>query len=424
MNLVYLNFRAGMGGHTRTSVTTARVMRERGHGVEFVVSNACNPTLIEEAGFPVHTTRRGWAYGFPDLNALLARLKAEGTLGLAHVFTRPGHAETAKAAKRLDVPYVYTICGGAPPKRILPVRSIVSLSGEVKAGLLESHDLEAGDVTVIPARVDTEEMASTFEEAKAAPRHIDELKEKYDISTSATILFRVARCSPGYENSVHEGIEAAAALRNRGHEVCFVHFGYADVQRVYRRIKEHVETVNQRFDDVVAVTVQDEALQAQRYCPMADIVMGTGRSAFEGMLCEKPTFIIGARGYAGLINEENIDEIAFYNFSGRNTKQDIEQKASVAKQVALVERLIEDDAYRAAVARFGKDYVLDQLDAAAAAEPYERVYGNFHSARHASESEIRKYSALAMPDRLKRLPLYRKFRASMKSLFPSLEQGW
>lgn len=52
----------------------------------------------------------------------------------------------------------------------------------------------------------------------------------------------------------------------------------------------------------------------------ATAVIGTGRGLMEAMACKKPAIILGENNEFELIQENNIDIISYYNFSGRHFK--------------------------------------------------------------------------------------------------------
>lgn len=125
MNLLFVDVKASLGGHTRTATTIAGALAERGHEVAFAVSDAGNDHVIEKAGFRRHEVKQSWAGNFSGLGPLIRRLHAERPLDAVHSFEWRGVAEALKAAKALNVPFFQTICGGTGPQGAPLCRSLV-----------------------------------------------------------------------------------------------------------------------------------------------------------------------------------------------------------------------------------------------------------------------------------------------------------
>jgi hypothetical protein len=110
---------------------------------------------------------------------------------------------------------------------------------------------------------------------------------------------------------------------------------------------------------------------AYRFLQASKITIGVGRSAFEGMAYKKPTLVVGEKGYAGTVNEGNIAEISYYNFSGRNNKTAI-PPVELAKEIR---RLLIDPKYYESVQHFGEDFLRENIDIKAGIDKIEEVYG-------------------------------------------------
>lgn len=58
------------------------------------------------------------------------------------------------------------------------------------------------------------------------------------------------------------------------------------------------------------------------YLHRADVVVGVGRVAMEALSYSKPLICASQMGFAGLFTQESAEEIAAFNFSGRNKKEE------------------------------------------------------------------------------------------------------
>ena len=366
---------AGAGGHTRTSLTIAEALTTRGHHVTFVTGENRNSPVLAASAFDVVKIPISRIGTYDQLGALVDQLVKEKALDVVHTFAYFGLTQLADVCKRYNLPLWWTICGEAPLRPLdydfLKFRSIVTLSQEVKDGLIEMHGLSDDDVVVIPARLNLQKV---LRQASVSDQLFDDFRKKYNIAANSKIIFRVARVHAAYENSLLQSIEVSKRLNYKGLDVCFVHIGYVQQDKVYDKVKTAVQEANKELGRTIAVTARDEALDALSYLGMADIVVGTGRAAFEAMLASKPTLVVGKNGFAGLVSAETVDALAHYNFSGRNIVRWQDFDKSVSNIAEAAEIVLTNVAVGEAVSHFGRRYVIAKLDADIAAEKYESLY--------------------------------------------------
>lgn len=388
MNLLFVDVKASLGGHTRTATTVARAFAERGHEVSFAVSDVGNNHVVETAGFRRHEVKRSWTGHFPGLVPLIHRLHAERPLDVVHSFEWRGVAEALSAAKALNIPCFQTICGGAGPNGAPLCRSLISLSREVKDRVLSVSDFQDDDVAVIPARIDIRGLERGAEHPDRPA--LAAFRAKYRLPDGGRVLMRIVRHAPEYEASLIAGADAALRLYRAGVDVRFVHIGFVAPAgaECHRRVTRHFAAVNAQAGAEIAVSAQDEALTALRYLPLADVVLGSGRTAFEGMLYGKPVVITGINGFAGRVDPGTVGEIAYYNFSGRNVRTPKDHAASVHELAAATAELLTDRAAYDEIAAFGKTYVRENLDVRVAVDKYEARYRAFSPASYPTDAQI------------------------------------
>ena len=388
MNLLFVDVKASLGGHTRTATTIARAFAERGHEVAFAVSDASNNHVIENAGFQRHEVKRNWTGHFPELVPLIGKLHDQRPLDVVHSFDWRGVAEALRAAKVLNVPFFQTICGGAGPTTPPLSRTLISLSHEVKDQVLRVSDLSDGDIAVIPARIDITKLGAQADAPDRAA--LAAFRAKYRLPEGSRVLMRIVRHAPEYEAGLIAGADAVLRLYRAGVDVRFVHIGFVAPAAVesYRRVQRHFAAVNQQVGTEVALTVQDEALEALRYLPLADVALASGRAAFEAMLFSKPVVISGVNGFAGRVDSGTVDEIAHYNFSGRNVAERKDEAVSVRELAAAIGDLLADRAAYDEIAAFGRTYVEENLDVRGAVDRYEARYRAFSPASYPTDAQI------------------------------------
>jgi len=106
----------------------------------------------------------------------------------------------------------------------------------------------------------------------------------------------------------------------------------------------------------------------------ADLVIGVGRVALEALALGKPVIVGSAvKGSAfagGLVTQDNVDEIAESNFTGRDYSQVMN-----AQQVGkLIVDLLRDYAYRETIGKFGRELIKAKFESGAIASETASVY--------------------------------------------------
>lgn len=375
MKILLAVFNAGLAGHTRSSLAVAQALRDRGHDIIYLIGAQANAKLIEAAGFAYERVAGDWLHSYRPVLRLLPDILRRHQVDLVHSFSDEGLAELVTVCKSQSVPCFFTQCGGPGPKRMLPLESIILFSEEVRDRLLREHHLAPESLHVLPSRIDVARIDALQAGLDAAL--YPQFKSKYGLDPQARIVLQVARLDPEYHTSILQGIDAVANLRHRGLRVQFVHIGYSDKQHaawVYEDVRRRIAEVNEEFRCTAAATAQDEGADALQYVGMADAVIGVGRSAFEGMAFRKPTLVIGANGYAGMVTPGQVAGLTYYNFSGRNIAEEKPYDRSVEEIASDLHRLLTNQAHYEELADFGRRYVEEMLDVRIAAVAYERLY--------------------------------------------------
>ena len=388
MNILFVDMYSNLAGHTRTATTIAQALQRRAHEVSFAVVEGSNTHIIAEAGFKMYPVSASWAGQYPALEQLIHALHERGEVDVVHSFDKRGVPEVTRAAKALGIPVFYTICGGKPPRTALEMKPIISLSHEVKAALVEKTSLRENDIEVIPARLDFASMLSSVDDD--SEERYKRFREKYALPHTSRIVLRIARVSKKYKDGLLQGADAVTRLHKEGFDVRFVHIGYIPPENRsdFEEVQARFSALNRAAGTTVAVSAQDEAPQAPDYLGLADIVMGLGRTVFEGMLFEKPVVLVGELGFAGLVGRDDTEQLAFYNFAGRHLKGAKPYDQSVAELTGTLRELLKDEALRTQVGAFGKTYVLENLDANVAAARYEALYESFSPDDYPSDEQI------------------------------------
>lgn len=369
MNILFTILNSALAGHTVTSAVIAKSLQSLGHNVIVLIGKDAISTVYEKKGLPFERTRycQNSLGNYPRLRDDLARLTLKYDIDLVHCFEGLTIAQVVAACRAENLRCFFTLCGGPPQKRILTVRPTIALSEEGKDNLLKITKLADYDVMVIPARVDVD--APMLPDADK----LNEFRSKYGVPSNARIVLRIARIGQAYITGILQTIDAVAQLHTEGHPVFFVHIGFVEDSKLHTLLKEKISAVNSRCGKTIVITAQDEAMSANDYLDLADIVIGVGRSAFEGMALSKPVIVMGKESFAGIVCPEEVTSLAHYNFSGRNAGP-MTADASILALTEALKRLLADKEYYTSISAFCRQYAAENLSAAKAAKDYVTVY--------------------------------------------------
>lgn len=370
MKVLFLVESATIGGHVISALTTARSLKGRGHEVTVISGEGpLAETFAAEfthAVIPFHFNHVGRQtyFSFKSLETVraLARVCRRGHCDVIHAYDARSYIVAYLYSTFVHkIPITATMCGGLSPYYNIPLLGkLILFSEEQKQKMKIVYGWSEEHLAVIRNRIYLALFDGDDESARA------EL-EGYGIACDERLVMMVTTFLGPKVLSIRQALEAMEGVVQRVPGVRFVIVGgkgdfYPEAREIGKRINERVSREAVVFTGLVK--------NAYRFLRYADVVLGQGRSAFEGMGFQKPTLIIGDKGYAGTIQDCTIDDIAFYNFSGRNCRDQV----ALTVLASEITRLLEDEKYAEDVAIFGEEYVRRELDIEAGVERILDVY--------------------------------------------------
>jgi glycosyltransferase involved in cell wall biosynthesis len=116
---------------------------------------------------------------------------------------------------------------------------------------------------------------------------------------------------------------------------------------------------------------------AYRLLKHATVVLGVGRSAFEGMAFGHPTVIVGENGFAGIMEADRVETLGYYNFSGRN-----QTVPSGPEELAgFLASLLNNPELRKRLGVFAREFVKKEIDVRGGIGRIKEVYRQLGSRR-------------------------------------------
>jgi len=89
---------------------------------------------------------------------------------------------------------------------------------------------------------------------------------------------------------------------------------------------------------------------------LADLYIGVGRTAREAMSCSIPTIVLGPTGYSGIVTPLNVENIRYYNFTGREN-EDKANNFPLLNDIKFVYHMDKEE--RLALGYWGRNYILE-----------------------------------------------------------------
>jgi len=167
-------------------------------------------------------------------------------------------------------------------------------------------------------------------------------------------------------NSLRYAVKAAQILHSRGRDLTLAIAGDGPL---FNELKELVANVNESSGKEI-VRLLGAIEETPQFLSWADIVLGIGRCAWEGMACGKPTLVVGENGLAGIVEEENLEELAYYNFAGRNVKEPVSENLLAD----TIEKIMGDENYYEKLSRYARECAMEHYDYRAGVEKLEDLY--------------------------------------------------
>jgi Glycosyltransferase len=373
MNVLYVVFEALLGGHVLSASTIAREMRSQGVSTFFAgAEGAMTETIkqdmpFEQVHIPLYHGTRPTYFTWGSFAAVrrLREIIRQHKIDLVHAFDSRSYFHSYGAGLQERVPVLCTLCGGVDPLYNLPAAPVlIVFSEEQKQKVVQTFHWPADRVEVIRTRLDIRQVMDD--------RHRlgEEEARALGLAPDLPKIMMISSFDDRKIKGIHKILDATEMLFSRGIRFQLVMIGN---DPIYDQGSLHVKRVREictRYGSGVVI-LTGLVMKAFRLLQRADIVLGVGRSAFEGMAYGKPTLIVGQAGYAGAMSPETVDALAWYNFSGRNRKEAEEGDESL---VAAIGDLLHDPEQCKRLGAFGREFVFREIDVACGAPRLREIY--------------------------------------------------
>jgi UDP-N-acetylglucosamine:LPS N-acetylglucosamine transferase len=370
MKVLYLVFQALLGGHVLSASTIAKEMRTQGispffAGAEGAMTEVIKrDMLFEPVHIPIfHGTRQTY-FTWKSFAAVrhLREIIRRHEINLIHAFDARSYLHAYIAGLQERVPVLCTLCGGIDPYYNLPAAPVlIVFSEEQKQKMVETFHWPASRVEVVRTRLDIRQIVDD--------RHRlgEEEANGLGLDPQLPKIMMISSFDGTKIRSIHKVLDVAEMLFSRCIRFQLVLIGGKGL--LHDQAKIRAEEICGRYGAGLVV-LTGPIVGAFRLLQRADIVLGVGRSAFEGMAYGKPTLIIGEKGYAGAMSPDTVDALAWYNFSGRNQQEEVDAELLVT----VIRDLLHDPEQGQRLGTFAREFVFREIDVAHGAPRLREIY--------------------------------------------------
>ncbi len=367
--LYVFGFPISLGGHFKSALALAKNLISMGYKV-YIMSPGGAEEMINEflyigaKYFPLTKITKNYRIPRP-LGALkIIRICKEHSIDLIHAQDFKSLSSSYLAAIILKSGFVFTRAGGPvnenfPPSRI----KSIFYSQELKDGMTKRYGLISKNIILIRARIDM----NIYKCSKVNKEFLN----KYDLPSFGTRIVMATRLNHvklPWLNTLFKFAEQISSEKN-GIKIIIAGDG-----PLFSNLKEHATKINQKSKGGLIIHMigpvlrSDEMNQLYNY---ADIIVGNGRGILEAMACRKPAILLGENGEGELVNESNVDEIARFNFSGRNFRK---KECRSGELQNLLKNLIENKEELERASSFSFEYIKNHMDASIGANQLTEAY--------------------------------------------------
>jgi glycosyltransferase involved in cell wall biosynthesis len=363
MNIGAFACRYGMGGSQNSTITLCNALAQRGHSVTLYcpakqMFSYVRPQ-VDVCDIPVNEFE---PFHFRNVSISNAMTVAGEVKRREHdILLSFNHASLIMLMPVIltaGIPCVHYVLGPIAPLVLRLHRgAIVANSEETRDILANALSRSREDIAVVRGRVSVDVLENELRKAQST--------NPYNPPAGIRQIGMMSRLDSEQIEGIYQAIDAIAILAQARRDFRLLLAGAGDH---LPQIRVAIEKMNNNAGREVAKAVGYVGAVGH-FIQAAEICTGIGRCAFEAMAFGKPTLIVGQHGYAGTVLPNEIDELAYFNFSGRNIKK-------VQPPNVLAERLnmmLDNPELLSESGLFAKSYYRDNLDVHVGAKQLDNI---------------------------------------------------
>lgn len=358
-----------IGGHLSSGLAMVRNLEAMGHHIIVLAPGRAEGMVHEFTGTGAEFFSIGELKRYPRLPSTIGTLRIlqiakERSPDIIHAQDYQCIGQAYLAAVLSREAFLLTQAGGNLTYQVPPMQAdTVVFSQEQMENLSAAYRLAEGNLHLVRARIDR----SVYRPENVDPAFI----RKYGLPESGKKIVMAMRLASDKKSWLKTILETAETFSTNETGVWIVIAGEGPLMH---DLQEKAAQVNKEKGDrqvlyfIGPILGSEEINQFYNY---ADVVVGNGRGILEAMACKKPVVVLGEDGEGEVVRPENIDEIAYFNFSGRHFRS---RSKSAAALSTVLENLLADENVQQQLGDYCYEYISAHMDARVGAEQLVEIY--------------------------------------------------
>lgn len=356
----------GLGGAQNSTITLCNALAKRGNKVTLYcpakqMFSHIKPE-IETVDTPINLLDPGHLYNVSNKN----KKKIEDEiLNRKHdcllSFTYPSLFMTIPLSLKYKIPLLQYMLGPvySPILKVHPGSMVVNCE-ETRDIITEKSGMSKEGISIIRARIDADKLKLNID--------LMEAKKKYGNTQGLKQIGMLCPLHDWKKNTFIQGLEAVRLLSRTRNDFRFLLAGDGRLRPLAQELINNINKESGRETARLVGQIGDVG----NFLSVCDVALGIGRCAFEAMALGKPTLIVGENGYAGTVCPEQVYDLAYYNFAGRNIKS-MNSPDSLFNEL---NKLLNDEKLRVNLGEYSQEYLANNLLCSIGAEQFEKILTN------------------------------------------------
>lgn len=285
------------GGHIHDALNHIKYLRKYGLEIFLLAPNGNKIEEFTDLGTKYYTMPKSYPLTFLLILYLLLIKKVD----VIHAMDYEAIKKAIIVKIVIKKPIIFTKAGGpAPSYKLPPVDALIVCSSELYEQLTPKVSIESS-IYLIKERIDL----SIFKPCNNIRQN------------SKTIVFMAMRLERQKTMWLDNIIEQIRIYSSELEDYQFIIAGEGGLFKHYVKLADEI---NKRSGSQTIKLIGgiDSVTEMNKLYNSSDIVIGHGRGIMEAMACGKIVLVLGEESQIEEVSRDNVDEISYYNFSGRH----------------------------------------------------------------------------------------------------------
>ncbi len=360
-----------IGGHFKSALAHMKCLSRMGHHLYVLMPGGESAgDVVQEfidSGIEIHLFTKSPTRGrFPSYRGAgdIVKICKDKKIDIIHAHDFTSFSPSFTAAVRMRKGIIFTKPGG-PANNLFPPRTVDAIlySEELMEGMVTQYNLDPNNIYLIRARIDTDSYKP--EQVTAA------FMQQYKLPQAGRKIVMATRLEDNKKPWIDMMLNFAERLAKKDEPT---HIVIAGEGKLLEELKSNPSSMDK--NNLVGRIVHfigpvfniSDLNQLYNY---SDMVLGNGRGILEAMACGKPVVILDEMYNGEVVGPENINDIAFFNFSGRHLRDHVQSQDAL---YMILKDLLDDVEARKRIGEYLYAYIKKNMDAKIGAEQLLGVY--------------------------------------------------